>query len=32
VRNYFSSLQMVGALDLLEIKWFENGAWLMQIK
>ncbi len=32
VRNYFSSLQMVGALDLLEIKWFENGEWLMQIK
>jgi len=32
VRNYFSSLQMVGALDLLEIKWFENGSWLIQIK
>jgi polar amino acid transport system substrate-binding protein len=32
IRNYFSTLQMMGALDLLEVKWFENGDWLMQIK
>ena len=32
VTNYFSSLQMVGLLDLLEMKWFEDGSWLMQIK
>ena len=32
VNNYFASLQMVGMLDALEMKWFENGSWLMQIK
>lgn len=32
ISNYFSSLQMVGMLDALEMKWFENGSWLMQIK
>lgn len=32
INNYFASLQMVGALDLLEIKWFEDGSWLMQVK
>jgi len=32
INNYFTSLQMVGAMDLLEIKWFEDGSWLMQVK
>ena len=32
IRNYFTSLEMVGMLDALEIKWFENGAWLIQVK
>lgn len=32
INNYFSSLQMVGALDLLEEKWFEDGSWLLLLK
>jgi polar amino acid transport system substrate-binding protein len=32
VNNYFTSLQMIGALDLLQAKWFEDGSWLMDIK
>lgn len=32
INNYFTSLQMVGVLDLLEVKWFEDGSWLLQIK
>jgi polar amino acid transport system substrate-binding protein len=32
INNYFASLQMIGALDLLQIKWFEDGSWLLQVK
>ncbi len=28
VQNYMNALSMVGALDLLEIKWFETGEWV----
>lgn len=26
--NYFTTLRMVGALQALDIKWFEDGSWL----
>ncbi len=32
VSNYFESLAMVGVMDLLEEKWFEDGSWLIQLK
>lgn len=32
VSNYFESLSMVGVMDLLEAKWFEDGSWLIQLK
>jgi polar amino acid transport system substrate-binding protein len=28
VQNYMNALSLIGALDLLEIKWFENGEWV----
>ena len=28
VQNYMKVLTLIGALDLLEIKWFENGDWV----
>ncbi len=32
VQNYLNSMMMLGILDLLEIKWFESGDWLEQVK
>jgi len=32
VENYFNLIAMVGILDLLEIKWFESGEWVEQVK
>ena len=31
VTNYLGTLQGLGLLDSLEEKWFENGAWLIQL-
>lgn len=31
VTNYVGTLQMVGVLDMLEHKWFEDGNWLVQL-
>ncbi|MFV2073736.1 MAG: transporter substrate-binding domain-containing protein [Thermoanaerobaculales bacterium] len=31
VENYLGTLQGLGLLDLLEEKWFEDGAWLIQL-
>lgn len=32
VKNYLNALSMIGALDLLEMKWFENGDWVPLVK
>ena len=32
IENYFASMQLAGLLDLLEMKWFDDGTWLLQIK
>jgi polar amino acid transport system substrate-binding protein len=32
VENYFSKLEMVGALEALREKWFKDGTWLLQAK
>ena len=32
VSNYFKSLEMVGALAKLEMIWFDNGSWLLEMK
>jgi len=32
VQNYMNALSMIGVLDLLEIKWFENGEWVPLVK
>jgi polar amino acid transport system substrate-binding protein len=31
VSNYLGALEAVGVLDALEAKWFEDGAWLIQV-
>ncbi len=31
VTNYLSALEGIGLLDALEKKWFEDGAWLIQL-
>lgn len=31
IRNYLNALSMVGVLQELEQKWFEDGAWLIQL-
>jgi hypothetical protein len=31
VENYLGALEAVGLLDALEAKWFEDGAWLLQV-
>jgi polar amino acid transport system substrate-binding protein len=31
VENYLKALQLSGVLSLLEQKWFEDGAWLIQL-
>ncbi len=31
VTNYLGTLQGLGLLDTLEAKWFEDGAWLIQL-
>jgi len=30
--NYFTTLRMVGALQALDIKWFEDGSWLSLVE
>ena len=32
VQNYLNSLQLLGTLDLLEKKWFEDGGWLVDVE
>jgi len=32
VQNYMTALSLIGALDLLEVKWFENGDWVPLVK
>ncbi len=32
VQNYLNSLQLLGALEALEKKWFEDGGWLVQVE
>ncbi len=32
VQNYMNALSMIGILDILEIKWFENGEWVPLVK
>ena len=32
VQNYLNSLQLLGALDTLQEKWFEDGGWLVQVE
>jgi len=31
VQNYFTALDGIGVLDLLEKQWFENGSWLSEL-
>jgi polar amino acid transport system substrate-binding protein len=31
VENYFGALEAVGLLDLLDLKWFEDGSWLAEM-
>jgi polar amino acid transport system substrate-binding protein len=31
IENYFNALQMLGALEVLEQKWFEDGSWLIRL-
>jgi ABC-type amino acid transport substrate-binding protein len=32
INNYMTGLTLLGVLDLLEIKWFESGEWVDQVK
>jgi polar amino acid transport system substrate-binding protein len=32
VQNYLNSLQLMGTLEALQKKWFEDGGWLVQIE
>jgi len=32
INNYMTGLTLLGVLDLLEIKWFETGEWIDQVK
>lgn len=32
IQNYLNGLAMIGALDLLEVKWFESGEWVERVK
>lgn len=32
VENYLSALELSGALELLDYKWFEDGQWLFKMK
>ena len=32
IRNYFKSLEMVGLLARLEMIWFDDGSWLLDMK
>ena len=32
IQNYLNALSLIGALDLLEIKWFESGEWVRFVK
>jgi len=31
IENYLNALQMTGGLENLEMKWFEDGAWLIRL-
>jgi len=31
VENYLSALDATGLLELLEVKWFDDGSWLIQV-
>lgn len=31
VENYLAALEVVGMLEVLRIKWFDDGAWLIQV-
>ncbi len=32
VQNYLNSLQLLGTLEALQKKWFEDGGWLVQVE
>lgn len=32
IQNYLNALSLVGALEILEIKWFEAGEWIDKVK
>lgn len=32
IQNYLNALNLIGALDLLQIKWFESGEWVPLVK
>ncbi len=32
VQNYLNSLQLLGTLEMLQKKWFEDGSWLVQVE
>jgi len=32
IQNYLNALSLIGALELLEIKWFESGEWVPLVK
>ncbi len=32
IQNYLNALSLIGALELLEIKWFDSGEWVPQVK
>ncbi len=32
IQNYLNALSLIGALDLLELKWFESGEWVPLVK
>jgi polar amino acid transport system substrate-binding protein len=32
VQNYLNSLQLLGTLEVLQKKWFEEGGWLVQVE
>jgi len=32
IKNYYSTFEMVGAIDVIEEKWFKHVAWILDIE
>ena len=32
IQNYLNALSLIGALDMLEVKWFDSGEWVPLVK